>query len=78
MPLPSATSGALRAVSIGFEAIAWSRPTPWPDFGAGSARDDAFDAEYFEQLAVPSGNTGLIAGQPGEPRTYGLTLTISF
>lgn len=37
-----------------------------------------FDVDYFEQLAVPSGNTGLIVGQPGDPRTYGLTLAITF
>ena len=35
---------------------------------------NAFDTEYFEQLAVGPGNTGLIAGQPGDPRTYGVTL----
>jgi len=33
---------------------------------------------YFEQLAVPSGNTGLIVGQPGDPRTWGLTAKIEF
>lgn len=37
---------------------------------------NAFDAEYFEQLAVPSGNTGLIVGQPGDPATYGVTIKI--
>ena len=37
-----------------------------------------FDVDYFEQLAVPSGNTGLIVGQPGDPRTFGLTLAITF
>lgn len=37
---------------------------------------NAFDQEYFEQLAVPSGNTGLIVGQPGDPATYGVTLKI--
>ncbi len=37
---------------------------------------NAFDEEYFEQLAVPSGNTGLIVGQPGDPATYGVTLKI--
>jgi iron complex outermembrane receptor protein len=37
-----------------------------------------FDVDYFEQLAVPSGNTGLIVGQPGDPRTYGITLAITF
>ena len=37
-----------------------------------------FDVDYFEQLAVPSGNTGLIVGQPGDPRTFGLTGAITF
>ena len=37
-----------------------------------------FDVNYFEQLAVPSGNTGLIVGQPGDPRTFGLTLAMTF
>ena len=39
---------------------------------------NVFDRDYFEQLAVPSGNTGLIVGQPGDPRTYGLTLKLVF
>jgi iron complex outermembrane recepter protein len=37
-----------------------------------------FDVDYFEQLAIPSGNTGLIVGQPGDVRTYGLTLKAEF
>jgi iron complex outermembrane receptor protein len=36
------------------------------------------DEEYFEQLAVGPSNTGLIAGQPGDPRTYGVTLKAAF
>ncbi len=40
---------------------------------------NAFDVDYFEQLAAHTGgNTGLIAGQPGDPRTFGLTLASSF
>lgn len=39
---------------------------------------NAFDQNYFEQLAVTPGSTGLVAGQPGDPRTYGLTLGFSF
>jgi iron complex outermembrane receptor protein len=39
---------------------------------------NAFDAEYFEQLQVPSGNTGLIVGNPGDPRTFGLTVQKEF
>jgi iron complex outermembrane receptor protein len=39
---------------------------------------NAFDQDYFEVLATQSGSTGLIVGQPGDPRTYGLTLSKSF
>lgn len=31
------------------------------------------DTEYYELLATTPGDTGLIAGQPGDPRTYGIT-----
>jgi len=47
-------------------------------FGAYMWVRNLFDSEYFEQLAVASGNTGLIVGQPADPRTYGLTLTAAF
>ena len=39
---------------------------------------NAFDANYFEQLFVGPGNTGLIAGLPGDPRTWGATASYSF
>ncbi len=39
---------------------------------------NAFDQHYFELLTTQSGNTGLIVGQPGDPRTYGFTLSKSF
>ncbi|MCH7627214.1 TonB-dependent receptor [Novosphingobium sp.] len=39
---------------------------------------NAFDVNYYEQLAVASGNTGLIVGQPGDPRTWGVTFKASF
>jgi iron complex outermembrane receptor protein len=35
---------------------------------------NAFDKNYFELLATQSGNTGLVVGQPGDPRTYGVTV----
>lgn len=47
----------------GLEAFAWVR--------------NVLDAEYYEFLAVGPGNTGLIAGQPGDPRTFGVTLRLS-
>lgn len=39
---------------------------------------NAFDEEYFEVLATTPGNTGLISGNVGDPRTYGVTVGLSF
>ena len=39
---------------------------------------NAFDQDYYDVLATQSGNTGLVVGQPGDPRTYGMTLSASF
>lgn len=33
---------------------------------------------YYEVLAVQSGSTGLIVGQPADPRTYGVTVSTKF
>jgi len=38
---------------------------------------NAFNRDYFEFLATQSGNTGLVVGQPGDPRTYGVTVRLS-
>ncbi|MBB4613594.1 TonB-dependent receptor [Novosphingobium taihuense] len=58
------------------------------NFRAGFRTDDgfdvygwvrnAFDHDYIDQLFVGPGNTGLIAGLPGDPRTWGLTLRKNF
>ena len=39
---------------------------------------NAFDTDYFELLALQPGNTGLVVGQPGDPRTYGVTVSTRF
>lgn len=39
---------------------------------------NAFDRNYLEQLSVGPGNTGLIVGLPGDPRTVGLTIKGKF
>ncbi|RDE05408.1 TonB-dependent receptor [Sphingomonas aracearum] len=39
---------------------------------------NAFNQDYFELLATQSGSTGLIVGQPGDPRTYGATVSFAF
>ncbi|OYU37099.1 TonB-dependent receptor [Novosphingobium sp. PASSN1] len=39
---------------------------------------NAFDVNYIEQLAVAPGNTGLIVGNVGDPRTFGGTIKLTF
>lgn len=39
---------------------------------------NAFDTEYLELLQIAPGNTGLIAGTAGDPRTYGATIKVHF
>ncbi|MFC3711881.1 TonB-dependent receptor [Sphingoaurantiacus capsulatus] len=39
---------------------------------------NAFDTNYFELLQVAPSNVGLVAGQLGDPRTYGLTIKARF
>lgn len=39
---------------------------------------NAFDQDYYEVLALQSGSTGLVVGQPADPRTFGATFSKSF
>jgi iron complex outermembrane receptor protein len=39
---------------------------------------NVFDVNYFELLQVAPSNVGLIAGQPGDPRTVGATIKFNF
>jgi iron complex outermembrane receptor protein len=48
----------------GFNIYAWVR--------------NAFDVEYFDQLNFGPSNTGLIAGIPGDPQTWGGTIRYEF
>jgi iron complex outermembrane receptor protein len=48
------------------------------DFNVFGWVRNVFDQNYFELLSTQSGSTGLIVGQPGDPRTYGLTISKSF
>lgn len=50
--------------SGGFDMFGWVR--------------NAFDVKYIELLQVAPGNVGLIAGTPGDQRTYGLTIKTRF
>lgn len=48
----------------GFDVFGWVR--------------NAFGVDYIDLLQVAPGNTGLIAGAPGDPRTWGGTIKFSF
>jgi iron complex outermembrane receptor protein len=37
-----------------------------------------FDQNYYELLSAAPGNSGLYVGLPGDPRTVGVTLRMSF
>ncbi len=39
---------------------------------------NVFDVNYYELLQVAPSNVGLIAGQPGDPRTVGATIKFTF
>jgi iron complex outermembrane receptor protein len=39
---------------------------------------NVFDKNYYEVLATQSGSTGLVVGQPADPRTYGATVKARF
>ena len=66
------TSTAMRSPT---SALGFRADDGWNVFGWVR---NAFDAEYFELLATQSGNTGLIVGQPGDPRTWGVTVQKRF
>jgi iron complex outermembrane recepter protein len=44
----------------GFTVSAWVR--------------NAFNRNYFDFLSAAPGGSGLVVGQPGDPRTFGITL----
>ena len=56
----------LTNVRVGFRADNGWELTGWVR--------NAFGTDYFEFLATQSGSTGLVVGQVGDPRTYGVTL----
>lgn len=37
---------------------------------------NAFDEDYLQFVSVQTGNSGLVIGNPGDPRTIGVTLRI--
>ena len=48
------------------------------DFNVYGWVRNAFGARYYDQLVFGSSNTGLIAGFPGDPRTWGGTVSFKF
>jgi iron complex outermembrane receptor protein len=39
---------------------------------------NALNKDYMQFLSIQSGNSGLVIGQPGDPRTYGITARAKF
>ena len=37
-----------------------------------------FNKDYVDLLSAAPGNTGLYVSQPGDPRTFGVTLRLNF
>ncbi len=72
-PSPSAYTW-IDAYSLSNVRLGWRRA----DLNIYGWVRNVFDKQYFELLSTQSGSTGLIVGQPGDPRTYGLTLSKSF
>ena len=73
-PSPSAHT-QIRGYSIENFRLGYKARESWNVFGW---LRNAFDRDYYEVLAVGPGNTGLIVGQPGDPRTYGVTVSRAF
>ena len=48
----------------GWEAFVWVK--------------NALDEDYLQLLTVQAGNSGLVLGTPGDPRTFGLTLRAKY
>jgi len=69
-------------------AYTWAKGYSLSNFRAGFRTENgldlfawvrnAFDQDYIDQLSVGPGNTGLIVGLPGDPRTWGGTVKVSF
>lgn len=73
-PTPSAVMNidghAITNLRAGFRAH-----SHWEIFGWVR---NAFNTRYFDFLTAAPGATGLIVGQPGDPRTWGATASFSF
>ncbi len=65
----------INGYSLSNVRLGWKAQASWNVFGWVR---NVFDRHYYELLATQSGSTGLIVGQPGDPRTYGVTLSRSF
>ncbi len=50
----------------------WRNDDGWNVFGWVR---NVGDTKYFDYLTIQPGNSGLIVGQPGDPRTWGLTVS---
>ena len=73
-PTPSSVQNIEGYVLTNLRA-GYRTPKGWELFGWVH---NAFDTRYFDFLTAAPGSTGLIVGQPGDPRTYGVTVKARF
>jgi len=45
---------------------------------SGHSPRNLFNKDYLDLLSAQPGNTGLYVAQPGDPRTFGVTLRLTF
>ncbi|MBB4641798.1 TonB-dependent receptor [Rhizorhapis suberifaciens] len=65
----------IKGYSIANFRLGFRVPEKWDIYGW---MKNAFNEKYYDMLATQSGNTGLVVGQPGDPRTYGVTVKAQF
>lgn len=65
----------IKGYSVANFRLGFRVPEKWDVYGWVK---NAFDEKYYDQLATQSGNTGLVVGQLGDPRTYGVTIKALF
>ena len=70
-----------------FWSLGMPMGTPWPGILHGFRAADGWtlsvwsrnllNKDYFDLLSAAPGNTGLYVGQPGDPRTFGVTMRVA-
>lgn len=66
------------ALQTGFRSLPGMDPRLSRRQVAGSWTRNMTEPAYFNDLTAQPGGSGLIVGEPGDPRTLGITLAVQF